>query len=184
MKRLILASLLTLSCISLLKAENTGEKTFSVARGKTSATYMGSASVDLYYFGGTFQTTHGVFFPKDNLFAGIVAEAGNASLSTHVRLSLGTRWFFTPQGKVQGYVGGDLGVAAYITHRGEKGPSEDYLDILPHITPAMGFVVNYEKVSLQIEMHMPYLSRGIFQFGYSPLLFGMFMPTVSLGILF
>lgn len=184
MKRLILASLLTLLCISVLNAENTGDKTLSVARGKTSATYMGSASVDLYYLGGTFQTAHGVFLPKENLFAGIVAEAGNASLSTHIRLSLGTRWFFTPEGKVQGYVGGDLGVAAYISHRGEKGPSEDYLDILPHISPTLGFVVNFEKVSLQIGMQMPHLSRGIFQFGYSPLLLGMFMPSLSLGIVF
>ena len=191
MKRIIiLLALLALPFIAFAQTDDAASKDDrpSVAHGSEKIKYMGSATLGIDLLGFFLHTSHGAFFPKDNLYAGLSVEYSMFFIEHHINIAAHGRWFYPEKKKVQGYIGVEAGVSvllpSYINAE-EPTPGKDTNDTYYqtnaglHLVPSLGMVINFNKVSLDI---------GI-KYNVSPLIieqkgFWAAIPAVGIGLIF
>ena len=121
-------------------------ETFSIHHGKPDdkPTYMGMFSANCTFYipmplvTPNLQTSHGVFFPKIQLYTGLSTEY--YILFNYLAINPHIRYYYSSSKKVSGYVGAEVG--CLINFR--DGKTYAGLDIAPEI----GFTVNFSKISL------------------------------------
>ena len=105
MKRIIiLLALLALPFIAFAQTDDAAPKDDrpSVAHGSEKIKYMGSATLGIDLLGFFLHTSHGAFFPKDNLYAGLSVEYSMFFIEHHINIAAHGRWFYPEKKKVQG----------------------------------------------------------------------------------
>lgn len=139
---------LSLCCFGSSSLSGKEVKTASINHGKPEdrPTYMGMLSVNAAFMlplpvpMPNVQTSHGVFFPKIQLYTGLSAEY--YTVFNYLALNPHVRYYFPTQKRTMGYVGVEVGclMAFY------EGETNAGLDLGPEV----GFTVNFSKVSLDI----------------------------------
>lgn len=152
----------------------------SITHGKTGIAYMGSADVNAYFLGMSIRTSHGVIFTDCNVFLGGSLEGSFGMDGTAIKLSAYSKWYYPRAGKVQGFIGLEAGGIYTFEGKtfGNNEPETIPAYIIPNINPALGFSVNFKKVSLEIAMRFNTLSQVIFNGS------NVWYPGLSLGISF
>lgn len=123
-------------------------RTTSINHGKPEdrPTYMGMLSVNAAFMlplpipMPNLQTSHGVFFPKIQLYTGLSAEY--YMLFNYLALNPHVRYYSPSKKKVTGYVGAEVGCLLAF-YEGETAVGLD-------VAPEFGFTVNFAKVSIDI----------------------------------
>lgn len=158
MKRIIiLLAILALPFIAFAQTDDAASKDNrpSVTRGAEEVKYMGSVNGGLTLLGFYLHTSHGVIFPEENLYAGGSLQYLWLYGGNYIDIAAHGRWFYPKQGKVQGYIGLEAGVTVlcpgYTNPEWPGGPTDYYpAEASFVITPALGLVINFKKVSLDI----------------------------------
>lgn len=158
MKRIIiLLAILALPFIAFAQTDDAASKDDrpSVTRGAEEVKYMGSVNGGLTLLGFYLHTSHGVIFPEENLYAGGSLQYLWLYGGNYIDIAAHGRWFYPKQGKVQGYIGLEAGVTVlcpgYTNPEWPGGPTDYYpAEASFVITPALGLVINFKKVSLDI----------------------------------
>lgn len=154
----------------------------SITHGKTGIAYMGSADVNAYFLGMSIRTSHGVIFTDCNIFLGGSLEFSGGYDGTALRLSASGKWYYPKAGKVQGFIGLDAGALYYFPgySRSTAKPEQELMParIIPNINPALGFSVNFRKVSLEVAMRFNNMPIVLFDGSNA------WFPGLSLGISF
>lgn len=155
MKKLFVL-LCALSLPFAVMAEDDGDGTAvrpSVIHGDTRIHYMGSVNGGMAFLGFYLHTSHGAVFPKENLYAGVGLDYNWLYGENCIDVTAHGKWFYPWRGRVQGYIGLQAGVGVMLpgyTHP-EPGVSDYYPASAAFvITPGLGFVINFSKVSLDI----------------------------------
>ena len=116
--------------------------------------YAGNAAVYVNYIGVAFSTTHGVIFPSCNIYVGGSAEYSYNWGYNYTNFAAEGRWFYPRSGKVQGYIGLEAGVSVQLPGIVFDSASGDNVynpgRTCFFVRPALGMVVNFRKVSLDI----------------------------------
>lgn len=116
--------------------------------------YAGNAAVYVNYIGVAFSTTHGVIFPSCNIYVGGSAEYSYNWGYNYTDFAAEGRWFYPRSGKVQGYIGIEAGVSVLlpgVKFDNSTGHDRNILASAEFFArPALGMVVNFRKVSLDI----------------------------------
>ena len=116
--------------------------------------YAGNAAVYVNYIGVAFSTTHGVIFPSCNIYVGGSAEYSYNWGYNYTDFAAEGRWFYPRSGKVQGYIGLEAGVSVQLPGIVFDSASGDNVynpgRTCFFVRPALGMVVNFRKVSLDI----------------------------------
>ena len=158
MKRIIiLLAILALPFIAFAQTDDAASKDNrpSVTRGAEEVKNMGSVNGGLTLLGFYLHTSHGVIFPEENLYAGGSLQYLWLYGGNYIDIAAHGRWFYPKQGKVQGYIGLEAGVTVlcpgYTNPEWPGGPTDYYpAEASFVITPALGLVINFKKVSLDI----------------------------------
>ena len=98
----------------------------SVTHGDTRIHYMGSVNGGMTFLGFFLHTSHGAVFPKENLYAGVGLDYNWLYGGNYIDVTAHGKWFYPWRGRVH------PASAAFV------------------VTPGLGFVINFGKVSLDI----------------------------------
>lgn len=154
---LTLLALLALPFIALAQTDDAAPKDDrpSVTRGAEEVKYMGSVNGGMALLGFFLHTSHGVIFPDSNLYAGGSLQYFWLYGESCIDIAAHGRCFFPGKGRVQGYVGLEAGLSVLCpgyTKPEEPGGPTDYYPAEASfvITPALGLVINFKKISLDI----------------------------------
>ncbi len=142
----VCAAFLLPSFLGYSTASGKDTETFSINHGKPDdkLTYMGMFSANCTFYipmplvTPNLQTSHGVFFPKIQLYTGLSTEY--YFLFNYLAVNPHIRYYYSSSKKVSGYVGAEVGCLMNF----REGKTYAGLDIAPEI----GFTVNFSKISL------------------------------------
>lgn len=159
MKRIIiLLALLALPSIALAQTDEDAapkDDRPSVTHGAEEVKYMGSVNGGLALLGFFLHTSHGVIFPDSNLYAGGSLQYIWIYGDNCIDIAVHGKCFFSEKRRVQGYAGLEAGLSVscpgYSKPEGPGGPTYYYpAEASFVITPALGLVINFKKISLDI----------------------------------
>ena len=116
--------------------------------------YAGNVTAYINFIGVAVSTTHGVIFPSCDIYVGGNAEYSYNWGYRYTNLAAEGRWFYPRKGKVQGYIGLEAGVSVLLPGVKFDNSTGHDRNILASaeffVRPALGMVVNFRKVSLDI----------------------------------
>ena len=153
MKKQILITALLLAIPALSFAGNDKEVRPSITRNADKVKYAGNVNAGISFIGAYLNTTHGVIFPKCNIYTGGSAEYSFLWGRNFINVAADGKWFYPRKGRVQGYIGLEAGVSFLLSGISfEDVGNEPYPegDTQFFIRPGLGMVVNFNKVSLDI----------------------------------
>lgn len=154
MKKQILITALLLAIPALSFAGNDKEVRPSITRNADKVKYAGNVNAGISFIGAYLNTTHGVIFPKCNIYTGGSAEYSFLWGRNFINVAADGKWFYPRKGRVQGYIGLEAGASFQlpgISFNDANGENEAYpSDAQFFIRPGLGMAVNFNKVSLDI----------------------------------
>lgn len=186
MKRIIiLLALLALPFIAFAQTDDAAPKDDrpSVTRGAEEVKYMGSVNGGLALLGFFLHTSHGVVFPDSNLYAGGSLQYIWIYGDNCIDIAVHGKCFFSEKGRVQGYAGLEAGLSVscpgYSKPEEPGGPTYYYpAEASFVITPALGLVINFKKVSLDIGAKCRFSPQFPMGNLWAPI------PAVGIGLIF
>ena len=153
----------------------------SIAHGTEKPGYMGSVNGGVAFLGMFLHTSHGVFFPSCGLYSGASVQYLWLYGGNYIDIAAHGKYFFPSKKRVQGYIGLEAGVAVALP--GYAHPEPGVSDYYPAkaslvVTPALGFVVNFKKVSLDIGAKCRFSPDATIDLAFT----GFMTPIPALGI--
>ena len=154
MKKQILITALLLAIPALSFAGNDKEARPSITRNADKVKYAGNVNAGISFIGAYLNTTHGVIFPKCNIYTGGSVEYSYLWGRSFINAAADGKWFYPRKGRVQGYVELEAGASFLlpeILFNDTDGKNEPYQVVTRFfIRPGLGMTVNFNKVSLDI----------------------------------
>lgn len=185
MKKIVLFLLFfaVFPCAASAQGAEAGRPSISHGSGKTA--YAGNVTGGVSFIGFFLSTSHGVIFDKSNIYVGSSAEYYFLWGRNFINVAADGRCFWPSSGRVQGYVGLEAGVSVRLpgTYFNNASGDNEYNpgDAEFFVRPALGLVVNFAKVSLDIGVKCsfsPYVTMGSNGRLWSPI------PSLGVGLWF
>ena len=155
----------------------------SITRNADKVKYAGNVNAGISFTGAYLNTTHGVIFPKCNIYTGGSAEYSFLRGRNFINAAADGKWFYLRKGRVQGYIGLEAGASFLlpgISFNDANGENEAYPgNIRFFIRPGLGMAVNFNKVSLDIGIKCYFSPYFIMSNRHVK---NMWVPIPSLGI--
>lgn len=105
----LLFSIILLAIPALSFAGNDKEVRPSITRNADKVKYAGNVNAGISFIGAYLNTTHGVIFPKCNIYTGGSAEYSFLWGRNFINVAADGKWFYPRKGRVQGYIGLEAG---------------------------------------------------------------------------
>lgn len=109
--KLLFSIIMLLAIPALSFAGNDKEVRPSITRNADKVKYTGNVNAGISFIGAYLNTTHGVIFPKCNIYTGGSAEYSYLWGRSFINAAADGKWFYPRKGRVQGYVGLEAGAS-------------------------------------------------------------------------